>query len=352
MTSIILFDAETQHYRQSIYRYFAQELLSIGYKLTIVYDCRLNSIDDEESGLFKGMEYTFKNFKEVIKGHNCHLVISFVWLKYKFLLPFLIYCRLSNIRTIVWSHGINLQNKKQLIKNQFYYARQHLAHALIIFSQEQTKYIKADKKKLFIANNTLNFHELPQVLDTKESLKDKYGVSSKKVILCVARMNVNNRNPEDLLQLARKLDNSYHIIIIGPGLNEQDISQISLMDNIEYLGAIYNQTTVSEYYKLSDIFVMPGAIGLAINQALYFSTPCIVKKVPQGPEAYFLKEGVTGYYYKPDDIADLHSKVTSVLDESHYDEFCKNSYHMITSEGSIENMFEGFMQAIKYVEAT
>jgi len=39
---------------------------------------------------------------------------------------------------------------------------------------------------------------------------------------------------------------------------------------IDCLGPIYDNKIINEYYKLSDIFFMPGMIGLAINHAFYF----------------------------------------------------------------------------------
>ena len=347
MKNIILFDADSQHYRQSIYKYFNSKFREYGYNLVVVYDKRLTSIDHE---LFVGIKYSFSNFRKMIKHYNCKLIISFVWLRYKFLLPFLVYCRINRIKIVVWSHGINLQKKRQIVKNQFYYIRQRLANALIIFSKDQLKYIVANKKKIFIANNTLNFHDFTKVELSKKALKQKYNLKEKNVILCVGRMNTNNRKPEHLIKLAQKLDSDFHVLLIGPGVSEVYIDEIRKITTIEYLGVIYDQDIINEYYKMADVFIMPGAIGLAINQAFYFETPCIVENVGQGPEAYYLREGFNGYYYKPGDINELYAKLNVILDEQNHTYFCENARETIVNEGSIENMFSGFWEAIKYVE--
>ena len=176
----------------------------------------------------------------------------------------MIYNRMNGINTIVWSHGINLQKRKQRIRKLPYYFRQYLANALIIYSKDQKQYIKASHKKLFIANNTLNFHDFPKIIETKEEIKAQKGLSNKKIIISVGRFNTNNRKVSHLTKLAELLDSSYHILIIGPGLSGNQIKKIDTLSNIEYCGPIYDVYEVCKLFKGSDLFIMPGAIGLAI----------------------------------------------------------------------------------------
>ena len=184
MKNLILFDQDTQHYRQSIYHYFREEFKKFDYNLIVVYDKKLNNIKNDKD-FFIGIDYTFHSFNKIIKYFNCRIIIQFVWLRYKFLLPFMIFNKIRGVKTIVWSHGINLQNKNKVIKNQFYYLRQHLANALIIYSKNEKQYIKASHKKLIIANNTLNFNEFPVIKLSKNELKHKYGFEKKKTcIMC------------------------------------------------------------------------------------------------------------------------------------------------------------------------
>ncbi len=349
MKNLVLFDQDTQHYRQSIYLFFKKEFKKLGYNLIVVYDKKLNNIE-RNTDFFIGIDYSFNNFLKIIRKYNCKLIIQFVWLRYKYLIPFMLWSKLSGVKIILWSHGINLQNKNQPLKNQLYYLRQRLANALIIYTPEQKKYIKANPQKVFVANNTLDFSSLPKINDSKDELKEKYAFSQKKVILTVGRMNTNNRKIKQLIKLSSLLDGNYHIIIIGPGVNDDDIRAINNNENITYLGAIYNQKLVSEYYKLSDVFVMPGAIGLAINQAFYFGTPVILERVEQGPEAYYLKEGKNGYYYNSGDVQDLKRKIKYILKEENYNNFKKEAIYTINNEASIEKMTSGFINAISYLK--
>lgn len=347
MGKIILLDQDLMHYRISIYRKLELELRSLGYTFQVYCDKDLNSIDE---GIFKGIDYTFSSIKKVLSSENPEIVIQFVWLKYKFLFPLMIWMKLKNISVVVWSHGINLQKRDQLLKNQLYYLRQKLADALILYTKNEIKYIKSNHKKIFIANNTLDFDSLPYISNTKEQLKLKYRYDDKKVILSVGRFNVNNRKVDHLIELSKKLGNEYKTILIGPGISEDQKQEINTLNGIESLGPIFDQKIVCEYYKMSDLFVMPGAIGLAINQAFYFNTPIILEDCNHGPEIFYLINGKNGYLYKNGDILDLYEKVRIVTGDDKLEEFSKNAKKTITNSGTLKHMLKGFKSAIKYVE--
>lgn len=347
MKKIILLDQDLLHYRISIYKKFELEFRSLGYTLKVYCDKNLNPINEE---IFEGVDYSYNSLQKIINNENPNIVIQFVWLKYRFLFPLMFWMKFKKIPIIVWSHGINLQKREQLLKNQLYYLRQKLADALILYSKNEIKYIKADHKKIFIANNTLDFESLPVISNTKETLKLKYGFDSKKIILSVGRFNVNNRKVDHLIELAKKLEGEYKIILIGPGVTEEQRKEIDSLNKIEALGPIFDQGIVCEYYKLSDLFVMPGAIGLAINQAFYFNTPIILEDCNHGPEIFYLINGKNGYLYKNGDVLDLYEKVKCVTSNGTLEEFSKNAKKTITDSGTLKHMLEGFKSAIKYVE--
>jgi glycosyltransferase involved in cell wall biosynthesis len=348
MKSLLIFDAETQHYRQSIYRYFAEEFEKLGYRLTVIYDKGLNSIEGE---LFHGIDYTMKNFNRVIKENDSQLVILFVWLRYKFLLPFMCLNRIKGIKMITWSHGINLQHKDNLLKNQLYYMRQRLAHALIIFSENERQFIKASHNKLFVANNTLNFNDFPVIKASKQELKEACGFTGKTVVLCVGRMNTNNRKLEYLLEgFEKNAPKDSVLVLVGPGVTEEQETWINRLDNIHYYGTIYNAVRINKIYKMSDLFCMPGAIGLAVNHAFYYGLPVVVEDVEQGPEAIFIQTGKNGFFFRKSDVRDMMDKVGMLCaDNRMREQFSEHAQETIRNEASIENMLGGFLEAINYV---
>ena len=117
-----------------------------------------------------------------------------------------------------------------------------------------------------------------------------------------------------------------------------------------YLGEIYDPKIICEYYKLADVFVMPGSIGLAINHSFYYGIPVVVENVEQNPEAYYLKVGENGFYYNKGDSQDLYKKILFILESDNHNKFSNCARKTIMEEASIENMFMGFLNAVKYVD--
>ena len=351
MKNLILFDQDTLHYRQSIYRYFDNEFSKMGYKLIVVYDQNLNTIEGNE--LFQGMNYSYRNFVGIIKKYKPGLIIQFVWLKYKFLFPFMIYCKLKRIKSIVWSHGINLQNPNQHLKNYLYYFRQFLATALIIYSENEREYIKTSHAKLFIANNTLNYYDFPEIPLSKEDLKKKHGFQGKKIILSVARFNTMNRKVEYLIDLVDLIDDDkVNVVIAGPGIEQENLENIRQKDTIKYYGAVYDQVLMNELYKMADVFVMPGGLGLAINQCFFHGLPIVVEDVNHSPEIIYLKNGQNGFLFKEGDLSDLKGKVVQLLsDPELHDAFSRNAYNTARNEASFDRMVNEFRKAIRFTES-
>jgi len=303
--------------------------------------------------LFVGIPYSFQSFMKIIETYKPGLIIQFVWLKYKFLFPFMIYCKLRRIRSIVWSHGINLQYPNQMHKRWFYYLRQFLGTALIIYSENERKYIKTSHKKLFIANNTLNYYDFPKISLSKDDLKKKHGFAGKKIILSVARFNQLDRKVEYLIDLIDRIDDeNVNILIVGPGVDEDTIRKMKQIDSIKYYGAVYDQVMMNELYKMADVFVMPGGLGLAINQSFFHGLPIIVEDVNHSPEIIYLKHGQNGFLFKEGDLDDLKEKVLLLLSNNElYNEFSRNAGYTAKNEASFDRMVEGFREAIRYVES-
>jgi len=347
--TLILFDAETQHYRQSIYGYFQEEFAKHGYRLKVAYDRKLN---DVQGDLFTAIDFSYRGLASLIRSEDCRLVILFVWLRYKFLLPLMLANRLKGIRMVCWSHGINLQKKQQVLVKQLYYVRQWLADALIMFSEGERKHIRASQRKLFVANNTLTFRDFPVIPQSREELKTRYGFPDEKVVLCVGRLNTNNRKPDYLIEgFSNAAPAGCRLLLVGPGLTAGQAERARAAKNIEYLGPVYDPVRINEIFKLADVFCMPGEIGLAINQAFYHGLPVVVEELRQSPEAGYLHDGRNGFFFKAGDVADMMAKISTLCrDEALRLRFSDQARDTILREASVENMFSHFLEAVRYAE--
>lgn len=345
MRKIILITNKLLQYRIEVYNYFYERLSKKNIELFVLANKIQDNISDEI--IFKHKIIPFKKYLSEINKYNPDTAVIFLNLSYLIIWPTIHFLKLKKIPFIYWSHGVNLQYSKNKIKNIFFSYIHNISSSILLYTPNQIKYIKKkNRKKIFIANNTLNFNSFPQITKTKKELRDKYNISYKKILIYVSRI-LPYKRLDVLINIFEKLEKDYGLIIIGSGLPSNLNKRINKKDNIIYLGAIYNKEIVNEYFKLSDIFCIPGANGLSINQAMYWGLPCLTLDVLQGPEVWYIKQGETGYIVKNE--VKLKEKILYLFEnEKELKRMSNNSYNLMRKDGSIEEMFKGFYNAIKY----
>ena len=349
--NVALISNRVFHYRVPVYNYINTYLGEQGIELTLItnkitledagnLECDLLKLDFNPVALLK--EILKKEIKVVILF--LHLKDIIIW----FLYPLL---RLYGIKIIYWNHGVNLLDPDNRIKYFFFNIIHTYSDAIILYSPDQKKYIKRiNIRKVFIANNTLNFSSFPDIQESKAVLKKKNDIPYKKNILFVGRI-LKEKKVEHLIDLFSYSDmKNYGCIIIGEGLPDLLKQKIKEYKNIIYLDKIIDPILVNSYFKLSDLFVHPGSLGLSLNQAFYWGLPVITEDVLHKPEIYYLRNNKNGYLIKKDDISELKEKILLLLEnQALLDQFSRKAKEIITKEGDISIMANGFLSAIRHV---
>lgn len=349
---VFLFDPTCLSYRIHVYEYFISEFDKHGIELKIFYDKEKADIGRDS---FYSIEYSFRSFYKLHKKEQPFISIFFIWLSYKWSLPFLIWMRMfMKTKSIVWSKGINIKNIDQPLKNMLYYIRQFAADALVLYSEFEKQFIKAARQKVFVANNTINQHAYKKIRSSKDSLRKIHGIKHEKNVLFLGR--IEERKRVDLLISAFTSElREFGLILIGPGLEGKLKEKADQAENIYYFGPIYEIDKLSEFYSMSDLFCIPGAIGLAVNESFLYGLPVVTADIKSDPSLVssepimLLEDGVNGRYYHPEkDNLDQILKELLENDElrEEYSKSAKQSFH---DKARIEYMLDGFLNAIKYI---
>lgn len=288
--------------------------------------------------------FSIIGYIEQIKKINPDYIIIFLHLKDTILIPVILYSKLKKIPIIYWGHGIDRLNPKS-IKNLAYYFIHDMSDAIITYFPNCVDSFKSkNRKKIFIANNCLNYDYFPQNVYDKTEFREKYKIKENKIILFVGRI-YPKRKLEVLFKLFK--GSEYAVVVVGSGLTPEMNNIIEDNKNFYYLGSIYDEYEINSIYANCDIFCIPGANGLAINQALYWGKPVITIKGLQGPETYLIKNGFDGFIV--DNEQELKEKIIFLLeDDNAYKQFSENSKKIVQNEANIEKMINGFLQAIEY----
>lgn len=200
------------------------------------------------------------------------------------------------------------------------------------------------KDKLFVANNTFDVGERIKAYENKSKFR----------ILFVGSLDKRKENKiliEAFNKIYSSLNSSVVLTIIGDGEErlflENLVSKLKLRNNVSFTGKITNMEILKEYYKESIISVSFGQAGLSVLQSLAYGVPFLTKvNAISGGEKTNIIDGLNGLFCE-DSIESLTKILKNVcLDIDLARELGKNAYSYYSKYCTIENMVQGFKDAI------
>ena len=351
MRRIVLVSNRVYHYRVPVYNHLHNRLRSIGYELLVITsELQEDNPHDVEFPLVEERP-TFSSYRELIVANDPAAVILFLHIKDVVVWPLLAWLKLRKTNVIYWNHGINLETPNNALKNRVFGIFHSAADAILLYSENEKQFIaRRHWRKLFVANNTLNFDAIPPIHESKEELRRQLGIPFERVVLFVGRIEPNKRLG-DLLEAARLLNDGIGVVIVGGGLSAEHAAQIDSLPNVSYLGEIYDATRINQLFKLADVFSIPGKMGLGINHAFYWGLPVITEDVLHAPEIVYLKKNRNGFIVGKGDTAALAARINSLLGSKRmYADFSQAARTEIMRSANIDTMCDGFVDALHYLE--
>jgi glycosyltransferase involved in cell wall biosynthesis len=164
------------------------------------------------------------------------------------------------------------------------------------------------------ANGVLDVEVLSNGIDLKlfhetdtEKFKQENNIKDGKVLGFAGRLGYE-KHVEDLIKAAEGFDGT--VLIAGGGPAEKHYRKLAKnLNNVRFLGYM-DRSRLKEFYSCLDVFVFPSFCetqGLVALEAMACGVPVVA--VPVLALKATVEEGVTGYHYRPADIADLHEKI-------------------------------------------
>lgn len=349
MKKILLVSNKVMHYRARIYNAFYDKWKTMGYEFHVVSN-DYQKVDFDIR--FKKHELPlgsirYANFINELKPD---VVINFLHLKDTMIIPLTYYCRFKGIPMIYWNHGINLKDPDNRWKNAIFHYIHSISDAIILYTPDQLKYIKRKNlKKTFIAYNTLSFEnsdEFKKIMPSKETIKSKYEIKEKFVLLYISRI-LPYKGVDLLMEYFKNMDD-LALVIVGGGMTETQLKIVEDTKNYYYLGEKYGND-VDEIYSIGDFFSTPGHIGLAVNQAFYWRLPVFVLNRIHAPEIYYLKNGENGFVLNT--MEEINEKIMYLMKcPKELEVLSQSARNTYEKRMNISNMFDGFVKAIDYTQ--
>lgn len=352
MKNVLLISNKVLHYRIKVYNYIHSRYKEKGYELVLITN--MIQSNSEEKPEFNALIEPFNFFKYIkrINAINPDYVIVFLHLKNLIMLPLIFFLKFKKIPVIYWNHGINQKDPNNFIKNSIYYMIHNLVDGILLYSPNEIRYIKPkNHKKVYVANNTIVFDDkLYPIKLSKGKIKNELDIKSEFNILFVGR-ETKYKKLTAIIDIVKSFNNeNIGLLIVGPLLDQKKtLETINNCRQIKYLGEIYNKNDLARIYWISDIFCIPGANGLGLNEAMFWGLPCLtLKKELHGPEIWYLKNGVNGYILN--NLQELSENILKLYrNKDLLERLSKESREHILSEGHINNMFQGFLDVIESI---
>ena len=337
------------HYRVAIYGYLSKYLKERGFDLLVTSDGLQAENPHNAEFNYAQMPLSVLSIAGLILREKIDVIIDYMELRHLYLFPtYLIAKGILGKKVIYWGQGGDLADRGSKIKNLAYGVELALSDAIILYAEHLKKYVpKRFHKKLFVANNTLFFnHSGLRTGVTRENVLSKYGITTRKNIICMGRMQKRKR----LEQIAKALEHMERrdigLILVGP--DEEGVLDALQGENIYKLGPIYGE----EKFDLlcsADVYCLPGAVGLSIIDAFHCGLPFVTEGGDESAEIMYLKNGVNGFIVERGNTEEMSRKLELLLDnDSIRREFSEAARREIEENGSVERLCAGFSDALRY----
>lgn len=355
MPTVLLIANKIPHYRVSVYNYLARRFRECGWELHVASDTLLREGDRELKFKFHEVPFKFLKYRQLVNLVKPDVVIVHLHLKIPMFWPLLHWLKLRRTPLISWTKGANLDKAESKLRHELFNYTHRLSNALVMYSLNERECIKPQyRHKIFVANNTVNFEDYPEVKASKDEIKAEFNIPYQKMVLFAGTMGVDGerKKVDHLIETFRGLNRAdVGLVLVGRGLSEDRKARLNPKNTL-YLGQVHdpNNLQISKLFKAADVFAIPGHVGLSLNQAFYWGLPVVTEAGCHPPEIQYLKNGRNGFMVPENDLAELKEKLLLLLDdETLRKEFSRHAREDILRNASIEGMFDAFHKAVEFV---
>ena len=217
--------------------------------------------------------------------------------------------------------------------------------ALLAYSQrgaDEYAALSFPREKIFVVHNSVS-PKPEQILDRKPQTVDRA------TILFVGRLQARKR-VDSLLHACAEMESKPRLIIVGDGPERTALESLArdVYPAAEFAGARHGME-LKPYFAESDLFVLPGTGGLAVQEAMSYGLPVIVAK-GDGTQDDLVRDG-NGWQIQPEDYGALVATMKNALsDMARLRKMGEESFRIVSEEINIQKMVEVFVDALNSVD--
>jgi glycosyltransferase involved in cell wall biosynthesis len=268
--------------------------------------------------------------------------------------------KIQGFPTLFWTAGWDnpkITGLRLLIKTLFIRLNLLLATGAIVYGSSAARYLEnrgLPKEKIVVAQNTVDVENMisrrNEWLSRGQAIREQFGCRSKRIILYVGQISPIKR-VDILLQVFQHLRSKFDdvaLLIVGEGEQSPALRQYVHAHQIPdtfFAGEVVDG--VEAYFAASDLFVLPGTGGLALNQAMASGLP-VIATVADGTQEDLIVPGENGYIVPVDDVAALETAMMEILSSPEkLSKMRAGSLRIVQERALLQNMVARYSQAIR-----
>jgi glycosyltransferase involved in cell wall biosynthesis len=262
--------------------------------------------------------------------------------------------------TLIWTAGWQnpeITGWRLWLKDLFIRASLLFSTGAIVYGSAALQYLVAhglSEEKIIVAQNTIDVEsvisEYGYWVEQGKLVRQKYNLHTPFVISYVGHLSPMKRVNillEAFFILRTKRDD-IALLIVGKGEQEPELRKFvnsKNLPNIYFIGEVIDG--VEAFFAASDLFVLPGTGGLALNQAMALALP-VLATVADGTQVDLIFPGENGYLVPVDDAHALATAIENALSSSsHLKSLGQNSLRIVKNKATLTNMVNQYSHALR-----
>jgi len=373
MKDVIIIQRIIPHYRIAFYNALYKKLLSQNIKLTVIYGQEKANAVPKSVFVEQPWAVQIKNKYYSILGKEVVWQPCLSFLKgadliifeqaNRLLINYLLLSRLfiKKTKLAFWGHGGNFQsNKKNGLLEKWKKRFNNAVDWWFTYTELSTELIASfgfPEQKITTVYNSIDDSELCIAKENMAILgitdiKCNLNITSEHTAIYCGGMYEEKRISFllEACYLIKQKVPDFNIIFIGTGPDHSIVINAAVNNAwVHDLGYITGVKRVP-YFMVSQLFLLPGAVGLAILDSFILGTPLVTTTIKShGPEISYLEHDENGLMVK-DDLNEYATVVINTLLSSgkllSLKKGCVNSAQKYTLDNMVDNYTNGIIRCL------
>jgi glycosyltransferase involved in cell wall biosynthesis len=264
-------------------------------------------------------------------------------------------------RTAFWGLGENRQADRSRFSEWYKERTLNRVDWWFAYTTGTARYLQehgVSRAKITAVQNSVDTRAIQMCVknlsvSTRTALRVELGIGPSAPVGIFVGMLHKVKSIPFLIQAGEKIRQTipeFQLIVVGGGPDEEEIRQAAgHLPWVHFVGPKFGEQK-SQLLAISDVFLLPGRVGLAVLDGFAAALPLIAtRRFVHGPEMEYFEEGRNGLMTSPDSAA-YAGAVTRLLSDprelQRLREGAANSAEKYSVEAMVENFKRGIVQCL------